>query len=146
VVPEQAVGEALAGALEGTTVTRALVARAREARDVVPEALTARGAEVDVLPVYETVADPLDADQIAAVAGADYITFTSASTVHHFLQAAGGVEVWNARGESRPRTVSIGPVTSAALRGYGLEPDVEATSHDIDGVIDAILTAGEDAG
>jgi uroporphyrinogen III methyltransferase/synthase len=142
VLPEQAVGEALAAALADTPVTRALVVRAREARDVVVEALRAGGAEVDVLPVYETVAEALDADQIAAVAGADYLTFTSASTVHNFLESVGGVEHWNARGQSRPRMVSIGPVTSAALRQYGLEPDFEAARHDIDGVIDAILGAG----
>jgi uroporphyrinogen III methyltransferase/synthase len=146
VMPEQAVGEALAVALEGVTVTRALVARAREARDVVPEALRARGAHVDVLAVYETVADALDSDQIAAVAGADFITFTSASTVHSFLESIGGVQSWIARGESRPRTVSIGPVTSGALRAYGLEPDVEASNHDVDGLIDAVLGAGGASG
>ena len=39
-------------------VTRALVARAAEARDVLPDALRERGAEVDVLALYETVAEP----------------------------------------------------------------------------------------
>ena len=38
-----------------------------------------------------------------------------------------------------PRLASIGPVTSATLREHGVEPDVEATSHDIDGLIDAIV-------
>ena len=38
------------------------------------------------------------------------------------------------------RIVSIGPVTSATLREHGLEPDVEAVRHDIDGVVEAILS------
>ena len=57
VVPERAVAESLAEALEQIPVSRALVARAAGARDVVPDALRARGAEVDVVALYETVAE-----------------------------------------------------------------------------------------
>ncbi len=141
VLPAKAVAEALAEALGNVPVTRALVARAREARDVVPDALRSRGAEVDVVPVYETVVEILDDQQIAAVAGADYLTFTSASTVRNFLASVGGVEAWLARGQSRPQVVSIGPVTSDELRSHGLVPDIEAEQHDIDGLIAAIAGA-----
>ena len=141
IVPAQAVGEALAEALAGLPVARALVARAREARDVVPESLRAHGAEVDVVAVYETVVEPLDEQTLEAVAGTDYITFTAASTVRNFLAAAGGAQAWLARGSARPRVVSIGPVTSAELRAQGLSPDIEAQSHDIDGLVDALVGA-----
>jgi uroporphyrinogen III methyltransferase/synthase len=141
VMPSLAVGEALAEALGSVPVTRALVARAREARDVVPEALRERGAEVDVVAVYETVVELLDAEQVATVAAADFITFTSASTVRNFLASVGGAEAWLARGSSRPRAVSIGPVTSDELRRHGLEPDIEADAHDIDGLVAAIIRA-----
>jgi uroporphyrinogen III methyltransferase/synthase len=140
-MPTEAVGEALAEVLKDVPVTRALVPRAREARDVVPEALQARGAEVDVVPVYETVVELLDDEQTAAVAAADYITFTSASTVRNFFASVGGPEAWLARGSSRPRTVSIGPVTSDELRSHGLTPDIEADDHDIDGLVAAIVGA-----
>jgi len=139
VMPEQAVAESLARALEGVSVSRALVARAREARDVVPDALRERGAEVDVLPVYETVVELLDSATTTAVAGADFITFTSASTVRNFLASVGGAEAWVAAGPARPRLASIGPVTSEELRRNGLEPDLEAKQHDIDGLIEALL-------
>jgi uroporphyrinogen III methyltransferase/synthase len=122
-------------------VSRALVARAREARDIVPDALRARGAEVDVVAVYETVVEPLDEETVEAVAAADYITFTSASTVRNFLAAAGGAQAWLARGPARPRVASIGPVTSAELCACGLSPDVQATNHDTDGLIDALIRA-----
>ena len=52
-----------------------------------------------------------------------------------FLQAAGG----EAGLSPATRIVSIGPVTSATLREHGLEPDVEADRHDIDGIIEALL-------
>lgn len=138
VMPARAVGEALAEALAEVPVRRALVVRAREARDVVVEALRARGAEVDVLAVYETLAETLDGEQVTAVQAADFITFTSASTVHNFVAGVGGAASWLAREQPLPRLVSIGPVTSDALREYGLPVDVEATEHDIDGVIAAL--------
>jgi uroporphyrinogen III methyltransferase/synthase len=94
-----------------------------------------------VVPVYETVVELLDERQLAAVAGSDFITFTSASTVRNFLASVGGAGAWAARGQSRPRVVSIGPVTSDELRSHGIEPDIEAEQHDIDGLIAAIMRA-----
>jgi uroporphyrinogen III methyltransferase / synthase len=142
VVPDRFVAEGLVDALAGLEVRRALVARAAEARDVLVDALRERGAEVDVVALYETVAQPLDEAQLAAVADADYVTFTSSSTVRFFLESAGKVE-----GDLGARIVSIGPVTSATLRENGLEPDVEASRHDIDGVVDALVAdAGRSAG
>jgi uroporphyrinogen III methyltransferase/synthase len=135
VVPERAVAEALVQALADLQVTRALIVRAREARDVLPDALRARGAEVDVLAVYETLAEPLSARTLQAVRAADYITFTSSSSVRFFLQAADG----EAGLSSATRIVSIGPITSASLREHGLEPDVEADPFDVEGMIAALL-------
>ena len=69
VVPERFVAEGLVEALADVPVRRALVARAAEARDVLPDALRERGAEVDVVALYETVAEPLrPTAQRAAVA------------------------------------------------------------------------------
>jgi uroporphyrinogen-III synthase len=118
VVPERFVAEGLVEALADLPLRRALVARAAGARDVLPDALRARGAEVDVLELYETVAEPLSQAQLAAVERADYLTFTSSSTVR-FLVAAAGSRL--ARGA---RIVSIGPVTSATLREHLLEDAV----------------------
>ena len=135
VVPsERFVAEGLVDALGEIPVERALVARAAEAREVLPEALRQRGADVDVVALYETVASPLSEDQLSAVAAADYVTFTSSSTVRFFLDSAGDLGA-----RLRARLVSIGPVTSATLREHGLEPDVEATRHDIDGLVEALV-------
>ena len=130
VVPERFVAEGLLEALAGEALdgTRVLVARAAEARDVLPDGLRERGAEVDVVALYETVAEPLDLD---ALGTATYVTFTSSSTVRFFLDGGGALP-------DGARVVSIGPVTSATLREHGLEPDVEAERHDIDGLVDAL--------
>jgi uroporphyrinogen III methyltransferase / synthase len=133
IVPERFVAEGLVEALAGVPVKRALIARAAEARDVLPDALRERGAEVDVVKLYETVAEPLSEAELAAARAADYVTFTSSSTVRFFLQSIDG-EL-----PAGVRLASIGPVTSESLRERGLEPDVEATRHDIDGLIDALV-------
>ena len=144
VMPDRAVAESLVEELGAVPVARALVARAKDARDLLPDALRSRGAEVEVLPVYETVIERLDSDQIAAVDAADFITFTSASTVRNFLESVGGVELWRGSAGDRPALVSIGPVTSDELRAHGLAPDVEARDHDIDGIVGAIVDAARD--
>jgi uroporphyrinogen III methyltransferase / synthase len=133
VIPERSTAEGLLEALAGRPARRALVARAREARDTLPDGLRERGAEVDVLPLYETLAEPLSPEQIDAVAGADYVTFTSSSTVKNLVAQTGSERL------DHPRLLSIGPVTSATLREHGLEPDVEAADHDIDGVVAALV-------
>lgn len=133
VLPERAVAESLVEALGDVPVRCALVARARVARDLLPDALRERGAEVDVLELYETVAEPLSAEQLDAVRSADYVTFTSASTVTNLLSAAGGSL------DTPARLASIGPVTSDALRTHGLDPHLEASDHDIDGLLAALV-------
>ncbi len=135
IVPERFVAESLVEALAEVPVEHALVARAREARDVVPDALRALGAQVDVLALYETVAEPLSPRVLASARAADYITFTSSSTVRFFLRSAGA----QAALSPATRIVSIGPVTSETLREHGLEPHVSADPHDVDGLVAALL-------
>jgi uroporphyrinogen III methyltransferase / synthase len=137
VLPARAVAEGLVEALATLTppVRRALIARASEGRDVLAGALRAAGAEVDVLALYETVADVPSPHVLQEALAADYLTFTSASTVRFFLRAIAGAEL-----SPDTRIVSIGPVTSEALREQGLEPHVEASPHDIDGLVQALLT------
>jgi uroporphyrinogen III methyltransferase/synthase len=135
VVPERFVAEALVEALADVEVkgARVLVARAAEARDVLPDALRERGAEVDVVALYETVREQPDDAAVEAAQAADYVTFTSSSTVTNLTEALGD------RFPTNARTVSIGPVTSETIRAAGLSVDVEAPQHDIDGLLTALL-------
>ena len=127
--------EALVEALAGVDVSgqRVLVARAAEARDVLPDALRERGAEVDVVALYKTVREQPSAAAIEAAQEAGYVTFTSSSTVRNLTEALGD------RFPSAARIVSIGPVTSESVRKAGLRVDVEAERHDIDGLVDTLL-------
>ncbi len=117
IVPPRSIAESLVESLREVEVEGrpVLIARAADARDVLVEALAERGALVDVVPLYETVREPAPAEAVAAIADADYVTFTSSSTVRNFAESVG---------ESFPagaRIVSIGPVTSGAAREHGLE-------------------------
>ncbi len=113
---------------------RILIARAEEARDLLPRELGALGAIVDVAAAYRTVAETADRTEARSrlvAEGADMITFTSSSTVENFL-ALGlpwppGMEV-----------ASIGPITSKTAREHGLTIAVEAPRHDIPGLVEAI--------
>jgi uroporphyrinogen III methyltransferase/synthase len=140
IVPERFVAEELVEALaklelKGKPV---LVARAAEGREVLPEALRKRGAEVDVVALYETVAESPDPEALERARGADFITFTSSSTVRNFVGAAGNGIPEGAK------VVSIGPVTSDAAREAGLRVDIEARRHDIGGLIEALLEHAAD--
>ena len=135
IVPERFVAESLVESLANVDVTgeRVLIARAAEARDVIPEHLSGRGAEVDVVALYETVREQPDAEAIEAAQTADYVTFTSSSTVTNLTDALGD------RFPSTARIVSIGPITSEAANDAGLVVQVEAERHDIDGLVAALL-------
>jgi uroporphyrinogen III methyltransferase / synthase len=135
VVPETSVAEALVESLSDLDVDGkpVVIARAAEARDVLPEALRERGAEVDVVTLYETVAEEPDPAALERASEADFVTFTSSSTVRNFVDVVGNGVAKGAR------IVSIGPVTSEAARDAGLEVAIEATQHDIDGLVEALL-------
>jgi uroporphyrinogen III methyltransferase/synthase len=135
IVPERFVAEALIEALAGVEVDgrRVLIARAAEARDVLPDALRERGGQVDVVALYETVREEPDGEAVAAAQDADYVTFTSSSTVRNLTEALGD------RFPGEARIVSIGPITSASAREAGLAVAVEADRHDIDGLLAALL-------
>ena len=137
-VPERFVAESLLDAFPDRTapVARVLLARAESARDVLPDGLAARGYVVDVLPVYRTVPVAPDAADLARVRAGevDAVTFTSSSTVTNFCDAIGPLD-------HSPVVVSIGPITSESARARGLNVDVEADPHTIDGLVDALLKA-----
>ncbi|MCW2994003.1 MAG: cobA [Conexibacter sp.] len=138
-IPSRAVGESLADLVSGFEVRHAMIVRARGGRDVVRQALLDGGTPtVDLIEPYETVAEELDPRTRARALEADWATFTSASSARFFLEAAGGPEVVR---ESGLRLASIGPITSEALRDAGLEPDVEATEHTPQGLVDALVAA-----
>jgi uroporphyrinogen-III synthase len=141
VIPERYVGEALAATLaDRVRGQRVLLVRANAARDVVPDALSAAGATLTVVDAYRTVV-PADAVVRARVIFGDEplpdaVVFTSGSTVMLLL------DVLHEAGLAFPpqvACVSIGPVTSAALREARLPIAAEAEMASLDGLVDACV-------
>ncbi len=99
---------------------------------MLPDGLTAKGWSVEVAEAYRTVPAEPSPEQLARIAGADIVTFTSSSTVERFLELAGHDAV-------PPVVACIGPVTAETARRHGLTVSVEATTHTIDGLVDALV-------
>jgi uroporphyrinogen III methyltransferase/synthase len=137
IVPERFVAEQLVEELEKLQLNGkpVLVARAAEARELLVKALRERGAQVDEVALYETVAENPDPEELERAHDADFITFTSSSTVRNFMAASkNGIP-------EGAKVISIGPITSEAAREAGLTVDVEAERHDIGGLVEALLLA-----
>jgi uroporphyrinogen-III synthase/uroporphyrinogen III methyltransferase/synthase len=139
-VPETYVAESLVQCLEGEAAgKKILLARAEVARDVIPDALRAAGATVDVIDAYRN-AMPEAVPCLLREAlrkGIDAATFTSSSSVTHLAEAA------RLAGIAFPfagvAAVSIGPITSQTLRDLGWEPAAEASPSDIPGLTAAVV-------
>ncbi|QNN22081.1 uroporphyrinogen-III C-methyltransferase [Planctomycetales bacterium ZRK34] len=141
-VPTQFVAESLAAEMitrEDMAGQRVLMLRADIARPALNEKLTEAGATVDDLTIYQTkTAESLPDDVVEALRDkrVDYVTFTSSSTVRNFVQLLGDASLLE-----DVKLASIGPITSKTAAELGLTLSVEAMRYDIDGLIEAIVTA-----
>ncbi len=124
---------------EPVTGKRVLLPRAREARELLPELWRARGATVDVVPVYATVPETNSAvllrDELTN-GRIDAITFTASSTVRNFVELM-PPGLWAANKE-RVRIACIGPITAATAREMGLRVDVVADRYTTAGLVEAL--------
>jgi len=148
-MPEQAMAAGIAKAFAGFESIENLkicLLRAEVANRELPEALESLGAIVDDIACYKTVPeteDPTGAAARLSQDGADWLAFTSASTVEHFharfdLPALLGKF-------PQMKLATIGPETSKALGTLGLKPAIEARHHTIDGLIEALLAARKES-
>lgn len=115
---------------------RVLLPRAAVARDLVPTELARRGAAVDVVEAYRTVAPEglsKRAREIFSVRQPDWVTFTSSSTVQNLAAALPADQL------RAIRAASIGPVTSRTARGLGIQVTLQAAEYTIDGLVAALL-------
>ncbi len=144
-MPEEAVGVKIAkefAKFESVENLKICLLRAEVANPDLPRALEELGAIVDDVPVYRTVAETEDVTgdgKRLLETGADWITFTSGSTVEHFharfnlpalLKKHPGIKL-----------ASIGPETSKVVETLRLRPDVEAKEHTTEGLVAAVLKA-----
>lgn len=120
---------------------RFLIPRAEKARDILPEGLIRKGAIVEVVPVYRTVRP--SGPNIDAIKKSledksiDALTFTSSSTVTHFMEMFSGARIKDLL--DGVLLASIGPVTSDTLVRNGYRASVEAEEYTVDGLIRALV-------
>ncbi len=125
----------------GVAGQRVLIARAAQAREILPEELRCVGAEVQVVPVYQTVVPHSAIDDIKArflSQGIEMVTFASSSTVRNFVELFGG------GGELKKilqHTMigCIGPITAETVREQGLQVDVVAGQNTIPALVEALV-------
>ncbi len=139
VASKVAAAMAESGSLENL---RILLARAEVANPALPEHLEELGAIVDDVACYKTVPETEDLNGAAArllETGADWITFTSSSTVENFHARFDLKQLL----ERYPqiKLASIGPETSKTILALGLKPAVEAREHTPLGLVKALEAA-----
>jgi len=149
VTPKEYVAESVVSALRRRVKGQhVLVVRAKVARDVIPRELRKAGAEVDVVEAYETITPKSSEKRLRAVLASKKrrphaITFTSSSTAKNFIGLLGLQRARAALRKSASHhgihSASIGPVTSATLREFGLPVDIEAMEYTIPGLVAAIV-------
>ncbi len=136
-IPERYVAEGivegmLALGMKGQNI---LIPRAKEAREVLPEALAKAGAHVTLLPVYET--KPADSRREEVLHELEKgrihcITFGSSSTVDNFLSLVPG-EVLKAH--PHVKLAAIGPVTAQTLYERGLPCHIQPATYTIPSLV-----------
>ena len=127
-LPERFIDESLTDGLPDPCGKHVLIARAETARDALPDQLTRRGALVDIVPVYRTVAGEGTLPDLSNI---DVVTFTSSSTVEHFCTRFAG-EI------TGPHIACLGPITAASAREHGLHVDIVAEEYTISGLVAAL--------
>jgi uroporphyrinogen III methyltransferase/synthase len=146
-MPNEALASEIAEAfIEFETIEnlRICLLRAEAANPELPAALDALGAIVDDIAVYKTVPeteDPTGAAAKVAETGADWVTFTSGSTVEHFharFDLPGLLQKF-----PQMKLASIGPETTKALVALGVKPAVEARQHTMEGLVAAVVEKSE---
>lgn len=163
-VPSEFIAESVAEALRNDAEQRGtslagqhiLLARAAEARQVLVQELEQAGAQVEVVAAYQTVPVAQDDERGREVIALlrqqqlDAITFTSSSTVHHFMhwlsQSAPDIAIllaYPGKQPVRPLIACIGPITAQTARDYGLEVSVEAREFTTAGLVEALITYEE---
>lgn len=139
-VPEEFRAEKIVEGLSSRIASgqRVLLARAEEARDIIPESLKAMGVDVWDVPVYKTVIGGADRGELISLLRDKEIhsvTFTSSSTVRNFITLIEG-DVSLLENVS---LYSIGPITSATAQELGLTIFKEAAQYTISGLVEALV-------
>ena len=130
-VPERFAALEIARGLEPLAGARVLLPQSEIAEPVLADELRARGADVDVVDAYRTVARrPTEAEQ-AALRAADAILLASGSAARSLAATAGAGDAL---------VVCIGPATAEAARAAGLKVGLVPDDATGEGMIQALAS------
>ncbi len=141
-VPPEYVSESLVSFMAGKESLlgkKILLVRSNLGRDYLPKAFGKMGARVHEVAAYRTERDRGMSRGITGLlkrGEVDFVTFTSSSTVKNFAAGLGKKALLNIKNNTK--WISIGPVTSATMRSYGLKVHRQAGEYTIPGLIQAI--------
>lgn len=140
-VPVTYIAEAIVNGVRDVGGAAILLPQAEIARDTLRNRLADRGAQVDAIPIYQTLPAPLSADALAALRqGVDLLTFTSGSTVRNLHDALKDADAQVADMIFANATIAcIGPVTAETAQELGLQVAIVAQEHTIEGLVAAIV-------
>jgi uroporphyrinogen III methyltransferase/synthase len=146
-MPDEALASSIADAFkefESVENLKICLLRAEVASQELPQALESLGAIVDDIACYKTVPETKDLTGAAAKlleTGADWVTFTSSSTVEHF-HARFDLPALRKK-FPQMKLASIGPETSKGLAALGIKPTIEAKEHSIEGLVEALVSSNK---
>ncbi|MBU0567505.1 uroporphyrinogen-III C-methyltransferase [bacterium] len=138
--PEEYVAEAIVSGLkkEGVAGKKILIPRALVAREDLVLDLRKSGAEVDLVPCYQTLKEEAGKEEIEKLLEnkeIDLITFTSSSTVSNFCSSFDHALL------KEVRAAVIGPITKKTALKAGLKVEIVAKEYTIPGLVEAIVSA-----
>ena len=117
------------------------------AREILPEKLREWGAQVDVVPAYQTVLPEQDVEKIRLLLSnceIDCLTFTSSSTVSNFFALIASEDLQ--RCADRMAVACIGPITAQTAEKFGLKTSIMPSEYTIRGLVDSIVSFFEHKG
>ncbi|MDQ3518025.1 MAG: uroporphyrinogen-III synthase [Gemmatimonadota bacterium] len=143
VTPDLYQADAILPLMGNVRAQHILIPSADIARDALAKGLRERGATVDSVITYRTVAAPEISELAETVrsCSVNAIVFASPSSVRYALRALDDIGITPAslsRRSSRPAFICIGDVTAAAARELGLTVDATAAEHTTEGLVAAI--------
>lgn len=126
------------GTLDFLAHQRVLIPRAKEAREVLPEALAAAGIRVDAVPCYQTIRAEPSQEALVQIRkkSPDMLLFTSSSTIRSFIEILGQEEGIGMLMQSD--VAVLGPITASTAASYGKTPNILPAENTVASLLSAI--------
>jgi len=143
-LPDEYRAEAVVECFEklGVRKMRILLPRAAKAREILPDQLRKMGAEVDVVPAYQTVKADSNISGVKEMlkqGTVQMVTFTSSSTVTNFVEIFQTEHEQPGKWMAETAIACIGPITAKTARENGFKVDLIPPKYTIESLTESIV-------